>query len=128
MNATIAVGARRWEHGWELYVDGEALTQSMTLADAPRTARDAVATERGGEPEDFEVTVTPELDGLELRVEIVRSRMTSAQQDVEQAAKDWRAIALRLRSQEHLCVRDTATVLGVSPGRVSQLFGTSRPT
>lgn len=59
MNATIAVGARRWEHGWELYVDGEALTQSMTLADAPRMARDAVATERGGEPGDFEVTVTP---------------------------------------------------------------------
>jgi hypothetical protein len=128
MNSTIAVSARRWEHGWELYVDGQALTQSMTLADAPRMARDALATERGGEPEDSEVTVTPELDGLELRVEIVRSRMTSAQQDLEQAAKDWRAIALCLRSQEHLSVRDTATVLGVSPGRVSQLLGSSRPT
>jgi len=53
MISTIAVSAGRREHGWELYVDGEVLSQSMTLADAAQTARDALATERGGEPDDY---------------------------------------------------------------------------
>lgn len=46
LHETVAVHARRWERGWELYILGseDLITQSDDLEDAPRMARDYLET------------------------------------------------------------------------------------
>ncbi|GAA1635647.1 hypothetical protein GCM10009744_25700 [Kribbella alba] len=120
MTKTHRVTARRWERGWELHVDGVGVTQCGPLADADRMARDYLATELGGEPESYVVDIHHDLDGAEREVEAARKRMVDAQAAVDAAADDMRQVVRRLRG-DGISVRDTATILKVSPGRVSQL-------
>jgi DNA-directed RNA polymerase specialized sigma24 family protein len=117
---TYRVTARRWAHGWELHVADVGVTQCQPLADAGRMARDYLATELGGEPEDYAVEIRPDLGGIEDEAADVRRRMLLAQAAVDVAAAEMRQVVRRLRGQG-LSVRDTATILEVSPGRVSQL-------
>lgn len=128
MSATLihryAVTARRWEHGWELYDGQEILTQSATLADAPAQVRDYLATVHDAEPEDFEVTVTADLGGDEADIADTARRIGEVQQESAELASHWRELASRLRFVVGLSVRDTAAVMGISPGRVSQLVDT----
>jgi DNA-directed RNA polymerase specialized sigma24 family protein len=112
--------AQRWEHGWELRVDGVGVTQCGPLADAERMALDYLATELGGEPEDYSVDIYHDLGGLEMDVAVARRKMSEAQVAIDSAAEGMRAVVRRLRA-EGISVRDTATILKVSPGRVSQL-------
>lgn len=58
--AEYEVTARRWEHGWELHIDGVGVTQSRTLTSAQHMARDYLAIALGGAPDDYAVVVTPE--------------------------------------------------------------------
>ncbi len=116
-----AVTARRWEHGWELYDGEEILTQSATLADAAGEVRDYLATEHGGEPDEYEVSVLADLGGVELEVVEAAKRVAAAQAESIAAAGEWCHLASVLRRQCGLSVRDTAAVMGISPGRVSQL-------
>jgi DNA-directed RNA polymerase specialized sigma24 family protein len=118
--AKYRVTAQRWEHGWELHVDGVGVTQCGPLSDAERMARDYLATELGGEPADYEVGIQHDLGGLETEVAAARQRMLEAQAAVDVAADDMRKVVRRLRS-EGISVRDTATILKVTPGRISQL-------
>jgi DNA-directed RNA polymerase specialized sigma24 family protein len=117
---TYRVTARRWAQGWELHVADVGVTQCQPLADADRMARDYLATELGGEPEDYAVEIRPDLGGIEVEAATVRQRMLEAQAAVDAAADDMRQVVRRLRG-DGLSVRDTATILEVSPGRVSQL-------
>lgn len=39
---TYTVTAKRWEHGWELHIDGVGVTQSRTLDSADRMVRDYI--------------------------------------------------------------------------------------
>lgn len=121
MVTRYAVTARRWEHGWELYDGEEILTQSATLADAAAQVADYLATEQAGEPEDYEVTVTADLGGLEAQVAEATQRVAHAQAESVAAGERWRELAALLRQVHRLSVRDTAFVMGISPGRVSQL-------
>lgn len=118
---TYTVTSERWEHGWELHVDGVGITQCNSLADAERMALDYIATELGGEPQDYAVTLKHDLGGIEAKIARARQRMAAAQREVDEAADEWRDVAQELRG-EGISVRDSAVILDVSPGRVSQLI------
>lgn len=58
INAT----ARRWEHGWEIWIDGEAATQISTLDKAADQVRDYLDTiDPGTDHTDWTITITPDL-------------------------------------------------------------------
>ena len=116
------VRAKRWEHGWELHIDGVGVTQSRTLWDAEEMARDLIG-RRADLPEDaFTVTITPEIGGgLDEETRAAREAVSAANRAQRQAAAQSRAAARRLR-QAGLTGRDIAKVLDVSPQRVSQLL------
>jgi DNA-directed RNA polymerase specialized sigma24 family protein len=114
------VTARRWQYGWELQVDDAGVTQCGPLADADRMARDYLATELGGEPEDYVVEIQHDLGGVEVDVAAARRKMIEAQAAVDEAADEMRTVVRRLRG-DGISVRDTAAILKVSPGRISQL-------
>lgn len=123
--STYGVTARRWAHGWELHLfDGEieiGVTQCRTLAGAERMARDYLALDLGGEPEDFTVVITPELDGsLATEVEAARRAVRDAELAQRDAAARSRVVARRLKAAG-LSGADIAAVLKVSAQRVSQL-------
>ena len=117
---TYTVRAQHWERGWELHIDGVGVTQSRTLAGAEAMVRDYLRLDGHADWRDTDVTVVPDLDGLEVRVSRARDLTRSAEGAQRDAAREARAVARALRDQG-LSVSDTATVLGVSRGRVSQL-------
>lgn len=121
---TWNVTAKRWEHGWELHITAQGteigVTQSRTLADAERMVRDYVATMYDTDEVVGEVNIVPELGPLSERVREAKRRSREAEQAQREAAQEARRVARELRA-EGLSVTDTAKVLGVSRGRVSQL-------
>lgn len=114
------VTAKRWEHGWELHINGIGVTQSRLLSDAEAMVRDYLAADDIFDAETAEVTIRPDLDGMEDLVLAVRAQTEGAQIAQQEAAKAARNLVAQLR-QAGLSVADTATVLGVTKGRVSQL-------
>lgn len=119
---TYSVTAKRWEHGWELHIDGVGVTQCTGLTGAERAARDYVAIVIGGEPASFDVEITPELDE-EIGEELVAAKRETreAERLQREAALRYRKVARTLRRKRHLSGADTAAVMGVSEQRVSQL-------
>jgi hypothetical protein len=121
---TYRVRAKRWEHGWELHVEGVGVTQSRTLWDAEEMARDLISRREELPGDAFAVTVTPEIGGgLDEESRAAREAVSAADRAQRQAAAQSRATARRLR-QAGLSGRDIAKVLNVSPQRVSQLLQT----
>jgi CRP-like cAMP-binding protein len=119
---TYDVRAKRWEHGWELHIDGVGVTQSRSLWDADMMARDLISRRTGSEPAAFGVAITPEIGGgLDERTRQAREAVTSADRAQRNAAAQSRDAARQLR-QAGLSGRDIAKVLEVSPQRVSQLL------
>jgi hypothetical protein len=121
---TYVVRAKRWAHGWELHIDGIGVTQSRTLDGAEQMVRDYIETLTDRDVSDATVVIEPDLGGLEAKVANVRKQIDQAQRENRQAAAASRALASELRAAG-LSVSDTAAVLGVSRGRVSQLVGGS---
>ncbi|MBO0809569.1 MAG: antitoxin HicB [Actinobacteria bacterium] len=119
---TWDVRAVRWEHGWELHIRDVGVTQSRTLAGAERMVRDYIASLTGNATTGDVVVVRPDLGGLEAEAMAARQRTEQAAQETREAAAAARSVARRLRAAG-LSVSDTAAVLGVSRGRVSQLAG-----
>jgi hypothetical protein len=121
---TYYVRAKRWEHGWELHIEGVGVTQSRTLWDAEEMARDLVSRREDPSGDAFTVVVTPEIGGgLDEESRAAREAVSAADRAQRQAAAQSRAAARRLR-QAGLSGRDIAKVLNVSPQRVSQLLRT----
>lgn len=121
---TYDVRAKRWEHGWELHIEGVGVTQSRTLWGAEEMARDLINRREDLSGDAFAVTITPEVgDGLDEESRAAREAVTRADQAQREAAAQSRGAARRLR-QAGLSGRDIAKVLGVSPQRVSQLLRT----
>jgi hypothetical protein len=115
------VTARRWKHGWELHIEGVGVTQSRTLDGAEQMVRDYIETLTDKDVSDDRVEITIDLGhGLDADVRNVRDLLAAADQQQREASKAYRALAADLRAAG-LSVTDTATVLGVSRGRVSQL-------
>jgi DNA-directed RNA polymerase specialized sigma24 family protein len=118
---SITATAHRWEHGWELRLNGEAVTQVTTLDKAIGQIRhylDTVTPEV--DHSSWEITVTPDLGNLGARVRAAREATAAAAQAQEDAARSSREVARELRAAG-LSVTDAAAILGVSRGRVSQL-------
>lgn len=117
---TYEVRAKRWEHGWELHIDGVGVTQSRTLDGAERMVRDYIESLTGHDTAGDEVAIRPQLGGLEDKAAAVREWVERAQRENQEAAAASRKLARECRAAG-LSVTDIAIVLGVSRGRASQL-------
>lgn len=114
-----AVRDGRW---WLLTVDGVGATQSRSLREAPSAVRGLVSGMHDVDPSTVEVTVRPQIaaDVLE-HVEAARQSVVRAARLQADAAAQSRAAARELVSIG-LTGKDIATILDVSPQRVSQLL------
>ena len=117
---TYQVRAVHWAHGWELHIKGEGVTQVKTLSKAQQQVRDYLESMHERSFDDASINVTIDLDGLEQEASAARAATIKAAEAQEQAAKSARQVAKKLR-EAGLTVSDTAEVLGVSKGRISQL-------
>jgi DNA-directed RNA polymerase specialized sigma subunit len=123
--STYTVHARPWRRGWELHIDGLGVTQSHSLRDAGRMARDYITLDTGTDPGPSGIQFLYELDGLEREAEEVRESIAQADLSQRAAAQRSRDIAWKLKSAG-LSGRDIAAVMHVSPQRVSQLLARQR--
>lgn len=118
---TITTTAHRWEHGWELWVEGDPVTQVTTLDKAANQVRDYLDTiDPDVDHSEWEIIVTPDLGELGDHVRAAREATAAAAHAQEDAARRAREVARELRDAG-LSVTDSAAILGVSRGRVSQL-------
>ncbi|MBC7593211.1 MAG: antitoxin HicB [Kineosporiaceae bacterium] len=120
MTTTYTVRAVKWSGGWELHIGDIGVTQVRTLDKAAAQVRDYLETLHDKDMEGVEIVVVPELNGLEKEVVASRREISEAARAQRHAAERSRAIARELRATG-LSVTDTAAVLGISRGRVSQL-------
>lgn len=117
----VQVEAHRWSGGWELQINGDPVTQVSTLDQAQQQVKDYLDTldptiDHGA----WEVRVIPALGGLEDQVQQARKATAEATAATVAAAAKTREVVRQLRAQ-NVSVTDTAAILGVSRGRVSQL-------
>lgn len=117
---TYRVTATRWDGGWELDVEGYGVTQCHTLDTASSMVRDFVRLDGASDWETADIELTIDLGGIEREVALARQEVRDAAEAQRTAAEHSRQIARKLRASG-LSVTDTAVVLGVSRGRVSQL-------
>lgn len=96
-------------------------SQAKRLDQVPDVAADAVATMLDIAPEEVEVSIKPRLrDEVRRDVdEAKRLRQAAREAEVAASAQMRRAVADAI--DDGLTVRDTATLLEISPQRVSQL-------
>ncbi len=86
------VRAKRWEHGWELHIDGVGVTQSRSLWDAEMMARDLISRREGIPADSFDVAITPEIGGgLDEQTRAAREAVT----DADRASLEPKLAALR---------------------------------
>lgn len=116
------VHARRWEHGWELHVEGVGVTQAHKLSGAEEMSRSYIAMMIGVDPDSFDIQLVVEVGGgLDDEVDEVRRMVRAAEEAQRSAADRSKAITRRL-SDSGLSGREIAVVLQLSPQRVSQLL------
>jgi hypothetical protein len=117
--------ARRWKRGWELHIDGVGVTQSRSLAEAETMVRDYVESLTGQDASGARVNVTAEVgDGLDEEARAAREAVAAADRATRAAAAHSRKVARDLK-RAGLSGRDIASVLSLSPQRVSQLLKSS---
>lgn len=123
---TVTVTAHKWEHGWELWINGEPATQVATLDKAENQVRDYLDTvDPNTDHSTTTITVRPDLGPLADDVAAARTATREATAASINAARQTRDVVHRLR-EAGLSVTDTAAILGVSRGRISQLANTNR--
>jgi DNA-directed RNA polymerase specialized sigma subunit len=119
MNVTVQ--ANRWKLGWELILDDENATQVRVLSQAADQVRDYLDTvDPAVDHSDWSVTVVPNLGSLISEVREAQEATKAAAEAQVMAGEKLRSVVARMR-KEGLSVTDTAAILGVSRGRVSQL-------
>ena len=112
--------ARRWEHGWEIHIDGVGVTQVRVLEHAKKQACDLIDTMTDERPSEDEVEVRLDMGDLDDRAASAREMTARAAEAQREAAAATRQVVADLRN-EGLSVSDIATILGVTRSRVSQL-------
>lgn len=116
------VRAVPWEHGWELHIAGEGVTQVRTLDKAAAQVRDYLESlhdrdfDFGG---DDQVIIDLDTIHKEL-IEMAKKHAREAAEVQAVASRDMRRAVAALRG-DGFSVTDTAAALGLSRGRVSQL-------
>ena len=78
------VTAKRWEHGWELHIDGIGVTQSRLLSGAEAMVRDYLSADDLSDAETAEVTIYPDLDGQQRATAVY---MTTRSRDVSDTSR-----------------------------------------
>lgn len=117
----ITITAHRWLDGWELRRDGDPITQVRTLDKARQQVVDYYDTiDPSVDHSSWEVVVVPEIGKLGEDVANAKRATEEAADAAREAAKRTRQVVRELRDQGY-SVTDTAAILGVSRGRVSQL-------
>jgi DNA-directed RNA polymerase specialized sigma subunit len=123
MTRAYTVNATRWEHGWELHVEGVGVTQSKSLSSASRIAREYISLVRSISDEStIEVLIRPQIDSA-LGAEVIAAR--NAVHELGERQREVAAIsraAAKDLAASGLSGADIAVVLEVSPQRVSQLL------
>ncbi|MGY5766465.1 antitoxin HicB [Brachybacterium sp. DNPG3] len=118
---TITATATRWEHGWELAIDDEVVTQSRTLAAAPQQIRDYLDTiDEDTDHSGWTITLTPGLDDFADRIRRARRSSRDAARAQACAAQEMRELVEDLKRAEFRDA-DIAAFLDVSRGRVHQI-------
>jgi hypothetical protein len=120
---TYVVEAKRWEHGWELHVEGVGVTQSKSLGSAARMAREYISlVETISDESMIDVEIRPKIDAaLGKEVTAARKAVSNLLDRQREAAALSRAAAKHL-ADSGLSGVDIAVVLDLSPQRVSQLL------
>jgi uncharacterized protein YjiS (DUF1127 family) len=123
MSKTYVVEAKRWEHGWELHVEGVGVTQSKSLGSAARMAREYISlVETISDESTIDVEIRPQIGAaLDKEVMAARKAVSELFDRQRKVAALSRATAKDL-SDSGLSGVDIAVVLDVSPQRVSQLL------
>ena len=123
MSRIYTVDAKRWEHGWELHVEGVGVTQSRSLRSAARLAREYISlVEDISDESTIDVEIRPQIDNV-LGEEVIAARKA-----VHELAERQHVVAALSRAtakdlaDSGLSGADIAVVLDVSPQRVSQLL------
>jgi DNA-directed RNA polymerase specialized sigma subunit len=123
MSRTYTVDAKRWEHGWELHVEGVGVTQSKSLHSAASVAREYISlAEDISDESTIDVEIRPQIDNA-LGQEVIAAR--KAVQELGERQREVAALsraAARDLAESGLSGADIAVVLDVSPQRVSQLL------
>lgn len=116
-----AVAARddRW---WVIDVSGYGTTQARRVDDIEAMVIDLVATLEDVDPAAVEVTrLVLRLNGdLDAAVRDAKAAVEAAAEAQTRAGRQQRELVRKLRDR-NLSVKEVAAVLGVTPGRVSQL-------
>ena len=123
MNA-LTVTASRWSAGWELEIDDNHHTAVRDLGNARRQVVDYLdSLNEKVDHSTWEITIIPDLGELSDEVAAARNATKAAASATETAAKQSHDVARKLRSAGY-SVADSAAILGISKGRVSQLVNT----
>ena len=95
MSRTYAVDAKRWEHGWELHVEGLGVTQSRSLHSAARMALEYISLIEGISDEStIDVEIRPQIENA-LSKEVIAARKA-----VHELAERQREVASLARRSE----------------------------
>ncbi len=117
---TYTAKAKRWEHGWEIHVEGVGVTQVRLLEQAIPQARDLIETMLDLRVDESEIELDFQIGALVNEIHEVKQLTADAAKLQTQAAVRVRTLVGELRASG-FSVSDTATILGVTRGRVSQL-------
>lgn len=119
---TYKVIATRWEHGWELEIEGVGTTQSHSLVDAEEMVRSYLLMDFGDQTaKRAQLDIVPRLeDGLAEEVAAVKRETAELANKQRVTAARSREVVRKLKDAG-LSGADTAVVLDISPQRVSQL-------
>lgn len=122
---TVEAVASREGDWWVVDVAGYGTTQARRLDDIQPMVADLVASLDDVDVSAVEVTnvVVRLNDGLDVAVTEAKAAVTAAAEAQKQAGQQQRELVRLLRAR-NLSVREVASVLGVTPGRVSQLART----
>lgn len=121
VSRTYTASATREGRWWIVTVDGIGVTQSRTLRDAETSARGLVSAVLDVDEGDIAVVVKAQLDAELLQtVTAARQAVADLEEFQRQAGAASRDATARLIAAG-LTGADAATVLGISPQRVSQL-------
>jgi predicted XRE-type DNA-binding protein len=120
--------ARAWREDpwWVVEVEGVGATQAKTVDKVDHMARALVSDLLGVPYDEVEVLVDIALPEEVARgVREAKQKSAQAADLTREAARLQRDLVEKLRADQHLSGKEIATVLGVTPGRVSQLTNKS---
>ena len=119
--SAITATATRWEHGWELAIDGDVVTQVSTLANARQQLRDYLDTiEPDVDHSTWTIVLAPAQDDLAERTLHAQEATRAAAEAQQRAAREARQVVSDLLEAGYRAA-DVAAFLDVSRGRVNQL-------